>query len=67
MFWLDRSGKTRKTVVNNWYSGVRRGHWGRYGHWVKMNLDPLTKEVVIDDEAIYQGDGFHYSWRIRFS
>jgi len=67
MFWLDRSGKTRKTEVTGWKSGLRQGHWGKYGNWVMFNLNPLTQEVVVSDEAVYMGDGEYWTWHIRWS
>jgi hypothetical protein len=65
--YLDSSGKTRGMKVNNWYSGIRRGHWGRYGAWVMMNIDPYWTSEAITDEELYAGDGYFYGWHIRWS
>jgi hypothetical protein len=65
--YLDSSGRTRKVVVDGWFDGHQRGHWGRYGAWTMFNLNPLDLVEHVTDESLYAGDGYHFSWHIRWS
>ena len=65
--YLDSSGRTRKVVVDGWFSGIEKGHWGRYGAWTMFNINPLDVVVHVTDESLYAGDGYWYGWHIRWS
>ena len=67
MFYLDRSGKTRKVVVNNWKNKIWDGSRGRYGWWCLFNLEPIFYTQKITDAPVYAGDGFNWTWHVRFS
>jgi hypothetical protein len=65
--YLDSSGKTRQYKVDGWYSGLEKGHWGRFGAWTMTNLDFSKMETIISDESLYFGDGYWFGWHIRYS
>lgn len=67
MFYMDRSGKTRKVVVNDWKNRMWDGSRGRYGWWCQLNLEPIFYTEKITDAPVYVGDGQNWTWHIRWS
>lgn len=65
MFTLDLNGKTRVTETANWYDGIC-AHYGHYGMWTMVNVNPMTRMAVISDSASYMGDGSDCRWAIRW-
>jgi hypothetical protein len=67
IIYLDLSGKTRKAKVQNWSNDLWKGNWGRYGWWCQFNLEPYFLTTKITDEEVYAGDGFNWSWHIKWT
>ena len=65
--YLDYSGKAVKMKVDGW-KPWHQAHWGRYGSWTYVNVDPMTIQTVIEVlQPVYQGDTMFYTWHIRYS
>jgi hypothetical protein len=65
--YLDRSGKSRKVVVNDWENKIWDGSRGRYGYWCMFNLNNLWYTSKVTDAEVNAGDGFNWTWHIKWS
>ena len=66
MFTLDLNGKIQTVSVPTWYDGLKQ-HYGHYGMWTMVNVNPMTEMGVISESCLYQGHGSDLEWVIKWS